>query len=375
MPRGLKKTNPELIIAKKNRLGFFLSGGGEWLGGLYYLKSLHANLQGNPEFVRNWETLQIGGECGDLETRKRIQRKPPRSLKEILWRYRCDAVFPYTPSHGLRLGAAKAIGWIYDLQHKDMARMFDESEIRFRNKYFQRTLANTSLTLVSSRVMKDKLASFFPRNKDTVRVLHFSANISPEECHAVQQDKTIEEDEFFICPYQLWKHKNHQLLLEALEICKKKGSPQRLLCTGDSRDFRNPDYPSIIKEKVRQMGLSENLIFTGRLSRKKLLAAMIKAKAMVLPSLYEGWSTVLEECKALGQNCLASDLPVHREQNYTEARYFRPNQPEELAELMLQSWQPPSPKKVEEKIAEYQKTRKSVGEKFFSYLKELNGSW
>jgi len=43
-----------------------------------------------------------------------------------------------------------------------------------------------------------------------------------------------------------------------------------------------------------------------------LLGLMVRSQAMILPSLYEGWSTALEEAKALGKDCLVSDIQVHR---------------------------------------------------------------
>jgi glycosyltransferase involved in cell wall biosynthesis len=40
------------------------------------------------------------------------------------------------------------------------------------------------------------------------------------------------------------------------------------------------------------------------------------------PSLFEGWSTTVEEARSLGVPLILSDLAVHREQAGTEAVYF-----------------------------------------------------
>jgi glycosyltransferase involved in cell wall biosynthesis len=314
--------------------------------------------------------VQIGGDGDFFPGTEKVSRRGP--IARLFWRHRCDVVFPYTPPRLFRWGAAKAIGWVYDLQHVDLPQMFDEGEIQFRDKHFQRTLANTEMTLVSSHVMAQRLQERFPDKKDKIRVFRFSAKILPEECEeAIGCPIYQEEKNFFLCPYQLWKHKNHDLLIEALEICRAKGLPQRVLCTGEASDFRDPQYPVQIQEKIRQRGLSSCLCFTGKLPRPVLLTLMIRAKGIVLPSLYEGWSTVLEEGKALGQNCLVSDIAVHREQNHVEARYFRPDRAEELAELLIKTWQPPSMNKIRENIAKYQAIRKLTTLTFIDYLNDV----
>jgi glycosyltransferase involved in cell wall biosynthesis len=53
------------------------------------------------------------------------------------------------------------------------------------------------------------------------------------------------------------------------------------------------------------------------------------------PSLFEGWSTTVEEAKSLGKKLLLSDIAVHREQNPPESVFFDPKNSEELAAKML----------------------------------------
>lgn len=58
---------------------------------------------------------------------------------------------------------------------------------------------------------------------------------------------------------------------------------------------------------------------------------MKEAVAIIQPSLFEGWSTVVEDAKAMNQCIIASDLSVHREQLADEGNFFNPHQPESLA--------------------------------------------
>lgn len=56
--------------------------------------------------------------------------------------------------------------------------------------------------------------------------------------------------------------------------------------------------------------------------------------AVIQPSLFEGWSTVIEDCKNLGHFVLASDLSVNIEQISKNCLFFEKNNPKELSSKM-----------------------------------------
>ena len=55
---------------------------------------------------------------------------------------------------------------------------------------------------------------------------------------------------------------------------------------------------------------------------------------MLQPSLFEGWSTTVEEAKSVGKPILLSCLPVHYEQNPPRGVFFDPMNADDLAEAM-----------------------------------------
>ena len=60
--------------------------------------------------------------------------------------------------------------------------------------------------------------------------------------------------------------------------------------------------------------------------------------SMINPSLYEGWSTTVEEAKSLGVPMLLSDIPVHREQAIGKAQFFDPHSVNDMASKLLEAW-------------------------------------
>jgi glycosyltransferase involved in cell wall biosynthesis len=80
--------------------------------------------------------------------------------------------------------------------------------------------------------------------------------------------------------------------------------------------------------------LEDNFRFLGMVPRQHVFALMRTCVALVNPSLFEGWSSTVEEAKSLGVPTLLSNLGVHVEQAEGSAEYFAPHAPEQLAALM-----------------------------------------
>ena len=78
----------------------------------------------------------------------------------------------------------------------------------------------------------------------------------------------------------------------------------------------------------------DEIYFLGFIDRIDQLVLMENAMAIIQPSLFEGWSTVVEDAKALNQTLIVSDIPVHKEQLKDKGNYFAPNDYDELAQKM-----------------------------------------
>jgi glycosyltransferase involved in cell wall biosynthesis len=61
---------------------------------------------------------------------------------------------------------------------------------------------------------------------------------------------------------------------------------------------------------------------------------MVASQALLNPSLFEGWSTTVEEARALGVSMILSDIGVHREQAAEGAVYFDPLSADSLVEAL-----------------------------------------
>jgi hypothetical protein len=78
-------------------------------------------------------------------------------------------------------------------------------------------------------------------------------------------------------------------------------------------------------------------VFLGVMSRQEQLALMRYSQAVIQPSLFEGWSTVIEDSISLQTPVISSNLDVNMEQLGAWSEYFDPHNYEELAGLMLKN--------------------------------------
>jgi glycosyltransferase involved in cell wall biosynthesis len=150
-------------------------------------------------------------------------------------------------------------------------------------------------------------------------------------------------DKFFYLPNQFWKHKNHIIVLEALRILQNRNIRPFVVFTGNLTDARNPTFYTELTQKVSLWDLNDQVAFLGLVPHEDVYLLIRQSICMLNPSLFEGWSTTVEEAKSVGKRVLLSDLAVHREQAPPAAVYFDPHNAEDLANKVEELWKNVSP--------------------------------
>jgi len=141
--------------------------------------------------------------------------------------------------------------------------------------------------------------------------------------------------------------------------------------TGVLADYRDSSYVSRMLQLIAELGLEGHIKILGVLPRLEQLQLMRAADCIVQPSLFEGWSTLVEDARTLGQRLVVSDIGIHREQKPPSALFFDPASPEDLADkvhdMLLGARE-----RVDEKIALAQSCERARvwGERFYSVCAE-----
>lgn len=231
-----------------------------------------------------------------------------------------------------RFSGVPEVLWVPDFQHKYYPELFTDEEISHRDRMIYRS-REEGVIFFSSYSAEADFRKFYPRlGFVKSHVLHFAPFLEMKDADTYfVRDKFNIESDFFYLPNQFWKHKNHKLVLEALATLPDN---YVVVCTGKMEDYRGNKHISDLVEMVSDLSLGRRFIMLGMVSREDVNALLDQCLAVINPSLFEGWSTTVEEAKYSGKRLVLSDIPVHREQNPEDSLFFSPANPNELAGCM-----------------------------------------
>jgi glycosyltransferase involved in cell wall biosynthesis len=145
-------------------------------------------------------------------------------------------------------------------------------------------------------------------------------------------------ERFIYLPNQFWQHKNHGLVVDAVALAKRRCPDIAVVCTGNTQDHRNPLYLGKLLSKVAALDLRDNFIILGWVEHPDIYQLMRQSLAVLQASLFEGWSTTVEEARSVGKRIILSDISIHREQDPPSATFFDPRDPNALAERLLEAY-------------------------------------
>ncbi len=236
------------------------------------------------------------------------------------------------------------ISWIPDFQHIYLPEFFSKRELEHRNQLFLKTLSESQSIIVSSQDAYQDCSAFAPEFIDKVHILHFVSQPNPKvfaldvKYRDKLEDKYQFKGKFFYLPNQFWKHKNHMLVFQAVKLLKDQGIEVLILCSGLMSDYRYPEYAKEIDMFVRGNYLENNIKLLGLIDYDDVYYFIRNSLAVINSSLFEGWSSTVEECKSIGKNMILSGIPIHKEQNPPDSLYFDPHDASELSEQLKQIW-------------------------------------
>jgi len=361
--------------AKQFHIALIMHGGREWMGGVEYIRNLILALANQPEDIRS--TFDISLVCPPTidpvlhsELQPHLRRTyyyekdfAQRTLvNRALWQYKRVALKRYNPKYDelvdrerfdfafphldVRPNSRRSAHWIPDFQHKHLPHFFPESDIHKRDWMDSMAAYKAARVVFSSHAAKTDFQTFYPDATTRTEVLQFKT--SPHSLwfegdpNAVQRQYNLPE-RFFLISNQFFQHKNHLLVFRALSLLKGAGVYPTVVCTGLVDDYRSPGFAQQIRSAIEDQDLTGQVHLLGLIPRLDQIQLMRQSLAVIQPSLFEGWSTVMEDARCLGRPIIASDLPVNIEQSPPDCVYFPRESPEALAARMQEWWESKSP--------------------------------
>ena len=185
---------------------------------------------------------------------------------------------------------------VYDLQHHDLPAYFSRFERAYRRWAYDDAARSADVVVTTSAWSKQRLVAILGIEAARVEVAHMGVDQERFNPEAQPEDTQVREahalpERFVIYPANLWPHKNHERLLEALAAAKDK--EVALVLTG--RPYGRLDR---LLRRAGDLGLRERVRHLGYVASDAVPALYRLAEGMIFPSLYEGFGSPPVEAMA-----------------------------------------------------------------------------
>ncbi len=346
-----------------NRIAFRLPDDGVWTGGVNYLETVcrallkHSDLgyepvvfcnpNGNPQLRARFENI-LGDRLVQDPTVARRRRVGligalafgrNQAVLTLCKRHQCDVIMEAAEYMGWRFPVA-CLAWIPDFQDRHLPHLFRYSGLYRKSLAIRLQLATARTILVSSEDARNDCERFYAQARGRTAVARFAVlpALRPGENDPQVPTRHALPERYFYLPNQYWAHKNHTRVVDALELLRARGTNVVVASSGNPQDPRHVDHYTRLREKVAKHRLTDHFLFLGDIATRDVAILMRSSVAMINPSLFEGWSTTVEEAKSLAARMVLSNLAVHREQTGSTAEFFDPNDPVAIAASLERVW-------------------------------------
>jgi len=249
--------------------------------------------------------------------------------------FRTDLDLTHSPTPLILPTKGKKIVTVYDLFFLDFPHMTDRETRKNFVTRIKDSLLRAEGVVAISEFTRNQLLEKFGLDEKKVKVIYlgldreFHTDISSEEKEQVRKKFSLPPS-FILFVGALEPRKNLMSLIEALKIVHGKHKKIPLVIVGrEGLDCKN------LEQKIDQLELRAWVKMTGYLPDEEVKALYRLASVFAFPSLCEGFGLPLLESMASGLPVAASERSAMPEIAQDAALYFRPEEPEDMADKLI----------------------------------------
>lgn len=250
---------------------------------------------------------------------------------------RFHSLFPVFDLYAPINSEFKIICWIADFQYRYYPQFFTRKRLiekEIRSRLISRYATNV---VFSSQASLDDYRNYYGvYENQAIHTYRFASITNKVDSGLIGQIRSRYglDGDYYLCSNQWHPHKNHEVVLKAMEYCGSKGRQIKVVFTGKPYDNRDLPHMRRIFQHLQIPHVKDNVIMTGLIDRMEQIALMQSAKAVIQPSFFEGWSTVCEDAMSLGIPLVLSNISVNKEQVGQNGVFFDPNDYKQLADIL-----------------------------------------
>ncbi len=189
---------------------------------------------------------------------------------------------------------------VYDLQPLEQPQNFGQVKRRWLGAAIPASVRAARLVVSPSQFTRRRLIETLEVPDDKIRVVPFGF----ERPIVVDVDRPVDHNlgRFVLYPAITYRHKRHCDLVDALPLLPESCGDIKLVFTG-----RPGPQTLSLRRQAQDLGVSDRLVFTGRVSERRLTELYRTAVALAFPSSYEGFGNPCIEAMNLGCPMVVSD--------------------------------------------------------------------
>jgi glycosyltransferase involved in cell wall biosynthesis len=237
------------------------------------------------------------------------------------------------------LRGVKTVLTVHDLIYK----LFPEHHKRLNYWYLNHAMpiftARADAIIAISQATKRDLMSHYGLPGEKIHVIYEAAaphfRPAPADSIADVRRRYGLPEKFLLVVGTIEPRKNYPRLLEAMAAIRKDHPDLCLVVAGSKGWLYEPFF-----QKIEALGADSWVKLTGYVADEDLPALYSAARALVMPSVYEGFGLPILEAMACGTPVISSQAASLPELGGEAARYFDPHQVESISECLCQTLGP-----------------------------------
>lgn len=254
----------------------------------------------------------------------KIRRIP--SLVRIIKAYNPDVLISYLSIPSAIACLAKMLGGKFKLI---VSERNTTQALTFREKVIFHLYRYADVIVPNSYSQTDFLCSNYPAYIGKITTI---TNFVDTDVFHPREKREVESLHSFLCVARIAPQKNVLKFLEAIKILKDKELNFHI----DWFGLKNIDYYEMCEENRLKFGLEDYITFHDPVT--DILSEYHRAKALVLPSLYEGFPNAICEGMSCGLPIICSNICDNKRivKNNVNGLLFDPTSAMNMAEVMEQ---------------------------------------
>ena len=234
---------------------------------------------------------------------------------------------------------------VHDLQHRlnpQFPEVSADGILERREYLYSNAIPHATAILADSEIGREDILSFYSVNREKVKVLPhvpptYLRNDYTEEERKIIAEKYHLPDRFLFYPANFWRHKNHELMIEALYYIK---THHRLIIPAvfvGSNPVAYGVFENIL-ELIKRYGIEDQTMFLGYIPNEDMGCLYQLADALVMPTYFGPTNLPYLEAFFTGCPVIGSNIRGIREQVGDGGLLVNPDSPEDLADAILKIW-------------------------------------